>query len=1469
MSGSLGSLSVEIELTDDGFTTTVKRVGDGLKSVEQRMLAVVTGASGMDRAVANSTSSFTSWVSAIGLAGSALHNLQEVTIGWIEKIVEVNNNIENTTALLRGLSSAADEAGRSMDAKNNMKGLLDLAGNSPFGMEALTNTFVKLRTAGLDPLKGSMQGLTDAIAAFGGDDTRLTRAGYAIQEMAGRGVISLQNLRRQLGQDIPGAVELMATSMNVTVAKLDEMVTKGTLDSKNAIDRLLEEFERTYGGASVARLNTFTGATAQLNVAMQRLAITAGGMNDGADSSTSFYRTVVQGVQELTKAMSSPEFQAFAVTINQNLASAMKTIISFGEALIKWGDVLGQVAIHLTEFIVIVKTMSAIEGARNMVVAWATAAEGGVAVAGRLTMIANVARTAGTAIAEFVAPAVTGFMNVNRAILGAGAAMGGLAGAAVDMVAPLGAVMASLGMLAIPVAIIAGIAAIALSLKTLKGQAEETGEAIRRIKAGDYTPSNALVAATQLQNMKDKLALLEQQQAILDKIKPGMSTGQFDVSGMRSVAPGPDGLKYEPPMRITPGDGVLGDTPGNGGIELDFEKVKAAGERLKKMIDDLKSEIAAGEGQVAGVGAKQLASNYQNEMDGLMSQIASDTQSVSEIYRMADAKIEGERAATPSNNEAAQVALNLRKKAIDEKRYADELSAIQSLITQQQAMLGKAANDNDQQEVDHHNFMLNGLQTYYAQRADMAKSAIANIGKIVTDGDAKEYDKQTKLAASMSEQMDSRIAQLSAEASGAGQSLAKMFSYLESTGKLSMIQPEEMSKLLAKANAIDTLTESVKQYQLAQKGIATIDNGMTRQTEAMAAYMEKLSDPNATEAQRGFLAFQNQMVAALKEVGARYGTTAQEYIDAQAKEVQALNAARANAALADADSFVKNAERLKIEAAAPGHARVEEQGIQTKRAAAAAQDTLNQSYLNGGLSAEKYAIASKALSDALTSTLTSQAAIGARSDARATRPGDTAITDLSAKLAGLKAEILGTNKTYAEWESRLATGKTYTDAQGHAISGLAAEVSKYEDALKGARVAENAWQTLLSNGGQAQDKLDLIRAMNEETKGRGRLLDVEKQILEYRLKQDAEVKRIYAQTPTAVKDQNAIMKEGDLAAMKAQQNVADEQTAAMFAKMDSLHSDTLAMRESLGGGNAADRQAAAEQELNAELAGLKRFGDATAMSAQDRMEWEDTVTNYIAAKRADLDRKTEDGLMKLSREWGDSDAALSKMGGEAMNKIGSMMDTFFSKGKMDWKSFGDWAIAQLMRIAAQAALSPLLKVADQGFTDIISSLFGTSPVTSAASSQSSGPISAADPRQFHTGGMIGFEGAPRFHTGIGPDEFPAILQQGEGVFTAGQMAAIGNLNATSQMMATAVQAIASSLAPPANVANSNSAGPLVNGGATPAGPGNVTINLNNQSSTPLSAVAGTPQFDGEQWVLDVVIKNIQQPGQLRTAVRNA
>lgn len=108
-------------------------------------------------------------------------------------------------------------------------------------------------------------------------------------------------------------------------------------------------------------------------------------------------------------------------------------------------------------------------------------------------------------------------------------------------------------------------------------------------------------------------------------------------------------------------------------------------------------------------------------------------------------------------------------------------------------------------------------------------------------------------------------------------------------------------------------------------------------------------------------------------------------------------------------------------------------------------------------------------------------------------------------------------------------------------------------------------------------------------------------------------------------------------------------------------------------------------------------------------------------------------------------------------------------------------IADFMRLASQQYISAPLA---SGLGSVLGSVFG------AVATGGGGGVTAfgnADmvSSWFHGGGLVGSEGgrgraplsvfanARRFHGGLMPDEFPAILQKGEGVFTKGQMAALG------------------------------------------------------------------------------------------------
>lgn len=106
----------------------------------------------------------------------------------------------------------------------------------------------------------------------------------------------------------------------------------------------------------------------------------------------------------------------------------------------------------------------------------------------------------------------------------------------------------------------------------------------------------------------------------------------------------------------------------------------------------------------------------------------------------------------------------------------------------------------------------------------------------------------------------------------------------------------------------------------------------------------------------------------------------------------------------------------------------------------------------------------------------------------------------------------------------------------------------------------------------------------------------------------------------------------------------------------------------------------------------------------------------------------------------------------------------------------------------------------------------------------------------HSGGLVMHEGGyvPRFHAGGGlsSDERPAILQTGEYVVSRKGVAALDNIN------------------------SGNIAQPQVN----------LAINVENKSSQPVNAKQGDMKFDGKQYVVNVILEDINGYGPLRHAI---
>ncbi|MCP1540056.1 tape measure protein [Methylorubrum extorquens] len=326
------AIRVELELDDGSFTTRMLRAGQSIQTFERQVGQGVTSINALQGASGSFLGTLRDVTVVLGQASSAINFVRSATTGWASEIIKVNAEFERLRTLLRGMSTAADPL---KDANQQLRDLREFARTTPYSLQAITGVFTQMKAAGIDPLKGGMKGLVDAVASFGGSEEVMKRASLAITQMAGKGVIQMEELRQQLGEAVPRATELLARSMGVTYGQLVKAISTGTVESKRALEGLNAEFERTFGGAAQAQMDTWNGLMARLATGMQNLAENTG--------EAGFFDAAKKGARDLIALMESPQIKGLydkqgnllAGGLSQQVGSGLASLVGFIDGAIR------------------------------------------------------------------------------------------------------------------------------------------------------------------------------------------------------------------------------------------------------------------------------------------------------------------------------------------------------------------------------------------------------------------------------------------------------------------------------------------------------------------------------------------------------------------------------------------------------------------------------------------------------------------------------------------------------------------------------------------------------------------------------------------------------------------------------------------------------------------------------------------------------------------------------------------------------------------------------------------------------------------------------------------------------------------------------------------------------------------------------------------------------------------------------
>lgn len=326
-----GDISINLRLDDKDFSVTVKNSGRLLRELRQDLLKVSGVAETAEHRFHSFSGHFKSFMMTIAATRFALMDIHQVFLALPQSIAKASGDIERMQKLMAGLSKETNELKRNQEGISDAKFVFGLAKNAPFEVKALSDAFVKLKTAGLDPTNGSLQTLVDSVARFGGTSEHLHRASIAIQQMTGKGVISMEELRQQLGEAVPTAMKAMATGVGMSMGQLVDKISKGTVESRSALERMFAVLKVENDGAALRMMDSYVGQLERLKTNWTLFANEVG-------TSGGFFAEIKNQLTLLNDAFADPQVRQFAHELSVALGDVVKGIASLVSSAIKYSD---------------------------------------------------------------------------------------------------------------------------------------------------------------------------------------------------------------------------------------------------------------------------------------------------------------------------------------------------------------------------------------------------------------------------------------------------------------------------------------------------------------------------------------------------------------------------------------------------------------------------------------------------------------------------------------------------------------------------------------------------------------------------------------------------------------------------------------------------------------------------------------------------------------------------------------------------------------------------------------------------------------------------------------------------------------------------------------------------------------------------------------------------------------------------
>lgn len=244
-----------------------------------------------------------------------------------------------------GMQGAGDAMEFARDTANRLG--LDLLSTAQAYAKLAAST--KGTTLEGEATKTMFLGVASAAATMGLSADQVNGVMLALSQIASKGVVSMEELRQQLGERLPGVMKIAADSMGLTVAELNKLVESGNLASEEFLGKFGEELLKVFGPTAASNLDTINGKMNLLNnelLNLRKEIVDAG----AGDAFKAVFDALTNGAKDFGAELGQldPKTVDLIKLAFEQLWSVAKEIINgLGDSLGAVGDTLNAVGLFV------------------------------------------------------------------------------------------------------------------------------------------------------------------------------------------------------------------------------------------------------------------------------------------------------------------------------------------------------------------------------------------------------------------------------------------------------------------------------------------------------------------------------------------------------------------------------------------------------------------------------------------------------------------------------------------------------------------------------------------------------------------------------------------------------------------------------------------------------------------------------------------------------------------------------------------------------------------------------------------------------------------------------------------------------------------------------------------------------------------------------------------------------------------